>query len=150
MVNGADTGSYYVSGYDIYGYAMSENISGTTISTGGILLGRKAFKFISSVVPKGTIASTSVSVGTQDVYGFPIRADGFCDVGLVFNDTYVTSSTGFTKAVTAAATTASGDVRGTYALQGTLSNGVRTLCIENTPRAANVGSATGLFGVTQA
>lgn len=150
QTSGADTsGSYLVSGFDIYGYPMSENISGTTNASGGIQSGKKAFKFVTSIVPKGTIVTTTLSVGTGDVIGLPLRADGMGDISVYVNATEITSSAGFVAAVTTAATTASGDVRGTYALQ-VASNGVEVVQIFETPRAANIGSVTGLFGVTQA
>lgn len=151
QTNLADTaGSFFVSGNDIYGYAMTESIAGSTISTGTILLGRKAFKFIQSITPRGTIGSTSISVGTADTIGLPIRADGFgdlCDVTV--GNTSVTLSTGFTASSTVTATSSTGDVRGTYALQ-TASNGVNIVQIFQTPRTSNIGSITGLFGPTQA
>ena len=148
---GPDTaGSYLVSGYDLYGYPMTEGIAGTTNAAGATLSGAKAFKFVTSVVPKGTIGSTTVAVGTGDVIGFPMRADGMGDVAINFNATAITASTGFTAAVTTSpATSSTGDVRGTYSLQ-TASNGVRVLQVFQTPRAANLNSVTGLFGVTQA
>lgn len=149
QTNNADTGSYKVSGFDIYGYPMTEAISGTTSTTGAVLLGKKAFKFVSSVQPQGGIVSTSVSVGTGDTFGFPVRADGFGDVDINYL-AVITSSTGFTTAVTTTATSTTGDVRGTYALQ-TASNGTNVLQVFVTPRVANLASQpTGLSGVTQA
>jgi hypothetical protein len=150
QTNVNDTGSYLVKGNDIYGYAMSESIAGTTSTTGGILSGKKAFKFIQSITPTGTISSTSVSAGTGDTFGLPIRADGFNDMSdAVVGNTTLTVSTGFTAAVTSAANPTSGDVRGTYALQ-TASNGSNILAVYQTPRTGNIGSITGIFGVTQA
>lgn len=145
--NGNDgSGTYTVKGYDIYGYAMSEAITGGNSTT---VTGKKAWKFVTSVTPSGTINSTSVAVGTSDVYGFPIRADGYNDLEIVWAGANITSSTGFTAAVTTAATSTTGDVRGTYKLQ-VAADGTSTLTIFETPRVANLGSVSGLFGVTQA
>jgi hypothetical protein len=150
QVNNADTGTYKVSGYDIYGYPMTESISGTTSTTGGILSGKKAFKFVSSIVPTGTITSTTASAGTGDVFGFPIRSDAFFEAYIVVGSTTITSLTGFTAAVTTnPATSTTGDVRGTYALQ-TASNGSNLFAISQSPRPNNMTTTSGLFGVTQA
>lgn len=144
---GNDTGAtFLVSGYDLYGYPMSELITGANAGTAS---GTKAFKYIASVLPAGTIGSTTVAVGTGDVIGFPIRADIFGEVEITYNDAKITASTGFTAAVTTTATTTTGDVRGTYALQ-TASNGTRRLSVYVTPSVTNISSATGLCGVTQA
>lgn len=146
--NGNDSaaGFYTVSGYDIYGYPMTEKITGPNATT---VTGKKAFKFVTQVLPSGTINSTSVAIGTSDTYGLPIRADGYGDLAIVFNNINITTATGFTAAVTSTATSTTGDVRGTYALQ-TSANGTNVLQVFQTPRAANVGSTKGLFGVTQA
>jgi hypothetical protein len=150
VTNAAEsTGSYKISGFDLYGYPMTQTLTGTTGGSGATLVSTKAFKFISSVIPTGGINSTSVTVGYADTIGFPMRADGAGDVDINFNSTWITAGTGFTAAVTSTATSTTGDVRGTYALQ-TASNGVNVLQVFQTPRAANISSATGLFGVTQA
>lgn len=65
-------GSYTIKGYDIYGFPMTQTVTGvnnTTVNT------TKAFKYIASVTPNGTINSTTVSVGTTDIYGMPLRVD---------------------------------------------------------------------------
>jgi hypothetical protein len=145
---GNDTGAtFLVSGYDLYGYPMSELITG---ANAGVASGTKAFKYIASIVPAGTINSTTVSVGTGDVIGLPLRADYFGEIAINYPDgTVVTATTGFVAAVTTAATTTTGDTRGTYALQ-TASNNSRRLIIKAWPSVANISSSTGLFGVTQA
>lgn len=142
-----DTSGYKISGADIYGYTMTEIIGASTAA--GTFTGKKAFKFISTVIPQGTIASTSVAVGTSDVYGFPLRVDGYGDLDIVYANANIAASTGFTAAVTSTANSTTGDVRGTYALQAA-SNGTNVLQVFVTPRAANIGSISGLFGVTQA
>lgn len=149
-MNGNDTGGFYtVAGYDIYGYAMSELFTGVN---NGIVQGKKAFKFVTSVTPSGTILSTLSKVGTGDVIGFPIRSDYFGDIRVFWNNAIVTANTGYLGADTATATTTTGDVRGTYALQAASNNALR-LQVFITPPVANLGTdgtVTGLFGVTQA
>ena len=141
--------NYKVSGYDIYGYAMTETITGPAATTGGTVTGKKAFKFITSVVPGGTINSTSVAVGTSDTYGLPLRADGYGDLTIIFANANIAVSTGFTAGVTTTANSTTGDVRGTYALQ-TASDGTKVLQVFQTPRANNLTTVAGIFGVTQA
>lgn len=145
VVNGAG-GAFLVSGYDCYGYAMSELITaGAGVNT---VNGVKAFKFISSIVPQFTDAHT-YSVGTTDIFGLPLRADFFSQTKVWWDETVITANTGFVAAVTTSpATTITGDVRGTYAVQSA-SDGVKRLVIEVGPGQANVVSTTGLFGVTQ-
>jgi hypothetical protein len=143
----ATGGNILISGYDIYGVPMSEVIAAPASAT--TVNGKKAFKYIASVVPQFTDAH-NYSVGTTDIYGLPLRADFFSDVAINYNNAVVTANTGFTAAVTTSpATTGTGDVRGTYALQSA-ADGSKRLSIRQFILPANAGSLTGLFGVTQA
>lgn len=142
----ATGGDFLVSGYDIYGVPMTETI---TAGAGAVTTnGKKAFKYIASVVPQFTDAH-NYSVGTTDIYGFPLRSDFFGDVAINYNATGITASTGYVAADTTTATATTGDVRGTYALQSA-ADGSKRLMIRQFPLAANMGSIAGLFGVTQA
>jgi hypothetical protein len=146
---------FTVVGYDIYGYPMSEAITvPATSASGTVVNGKKAFKFITSVTPSVTDATTSYSVGTSDIFGFPLRTDYFGANLIVYPGTgatnVVTSVTGYTAAVTTTATTTTGDVRGTYTLQTAASTGTNRLIVRQSPAVYNIGSVTGLFGVTQA
>ena len=142
-------GTFTVRGYDVYGYPLSEAITGAAAS--GTVTGNKAFKFITSITPTGTINSTSVSVGQSDKYGFPLRVDSFGYVDVIWAAaTVAAQSTGtFTYAVTTAATSTTGDVRGTW-LANSASDGTKRLQVFITPSVANILSQTGLWGVTQA
>lgn len=143
----ATGGNILISGYDIYGVPMSEVIAAPASAT--TVNGKKAFKYIASVVPQFTDAH-NYSVGTTDIYGLPLRADFFSDVAINYNNAVITANTGFTAAVTTSpATTGTGDVRGTYALQSA-ADGSKRLSIRQFILPANAGSITGLFGVTQA
>ena len=143
----ATGGNILISGYDIYGVPMSEVIAAPASAT--TVNGKKAFKYIASVVPQFTDAH-NYSVGTTDIYGFPLRADFFSDVSINYNNAVITANTGFTATVTTSpATTGTGDVRGTYALQSA-ADGSKRLSIRQFILPANAGSITGLFGVTQA
>jgi len=143
----ATGGNITISGYDIYGVPMSEVIAAPASAT--TVNGKKAFKYISSVVPAFTDAH-NYSVGTTDIYGLPIRSDNFGDLAINYNATGITASTGYVAAVTTSpATTTTGDVRGTYALQSA-ADASKRLVVRQFVTPANMGSVAGLFGVTQA
>ncbi len=156
--NGADqTGTYTIAGFDIYGFPMTQAVTGGagTPSTTVLVTSTKAFKYVQSVTPAGTVNSTGVVVGTLDVFGFPLRADDFGHVDLSFNGILSTGAAGtFTAAVTTAATTTSGDVRGTFAI-ATASDAVKVLVIFQSIPASNLGyfgssgTVTGMLGVPQ-
>lgn len=150
--NADETGAtFLISGYDLYGYPMSERITGVNNTTAQ---GKKAFKFVTSVVPAGTLSGSNVSIGHGDTYGLPIRADQFGYMGAIWAGAGISSNTGFTAAVTSAASATTGDVRGTYAVQSA-SNGTNRLELSVDPGIAGFGTTpagitTGLWGVTQA
>ena len=157
--NADDTGGFYtVAGYDVYGYPMTEKLTGVSSA---VAAGKKAFKFVTSVTPSGTINSTSVTVGTGDVFGFPLRADTFAYVEVTYNNTVAASTTtpfGTASAyvfadTTTPATNVTGDVRGTiYLGTANASNGTRRLQISVVPAIKNIqaGNSVAMFGVTQA
>ena len=149
--NGTDTGTFTVRGYDLYAFPMSETITGTTgtATTAVAVTGNKAWKYIASITPSGTVNSTGLTVGTTDTIGLPLRADRWTELASTVGNTAIIASTGFTAAVTTTATATSGDVRGTYAMQ-TASNGVLRVTMKQSPLPANTNSGTGLTGVTQA
>lgn len=110
---GAAGGTFLVTGYDTYGMLMSELVTvAAGASTGW---SKKVFKYIVSVVPTQTDAQTYL-VGTSDVVGFAFRADLWDNTQVTWNAGRVVDSTGFVAAVGTAATTITGDVRGTVQL----------------------------------
>jgi hypothetical protein len=162
--NAGDTGwTLTVSGYDQYGAAMSEAIAVTANSTA---YGKKAFKFIASAVPTkggGGTSTGTLSVGTSDVIGLPLRSDNSEDVLVHWAGALLTASTGWLVAdTTSPATTTTGDVRGTFQL-GTLgggtgatnsTDGTRKLVVRQLVPAVPLGATTKdnfvpMFGVTQ-
>lgn len=145
---GNDSGATFtVRGYDLYGQPMTETITG---ANAGIAAGVKAWKYIASITPAGTLSGSNVSVGTGDVFGLPLRADHWGDLTVFWNSALITAATGFTAAVTTdPATAITGDVRGTYAVQATASDGTRRLQLFLTPKPANLETVVGLLGVTQ-
>jgi len=152
---------FAVSGYDIYGYPMTENIIVPTSSSSAVT-GLKAFKYIASITPSGSGGAVSYSVGTSNTIGLPFRSDNFGDTIVYYAAAsltvplLVTSATGYTPAVTTPATgttistQTTGDVRGTYVLQTAPTSGSARLVVRQSPLLYNVPTSTGLFGVTQA
>lgn len=145
---GNDSGATFkVVGYDLYGTPMTEIIAG---ANAGIASGVKAWKFIKSITPSGTLSGSAVTVGTGDVYGFPLRADSFFYQDIYWNGALITANTGFTAAVTTSpATSITGDVRGTYAVQSA-SDGIKHLYMFQNIPVSNIGVNAGVTGVTQA
>jgi len=145
-VAGGAGGAFTVRGYDVYGYPMAETITATAGAT--TVAGKKAFKFVTSVIPAFTDAH-NYSFGTTDVFGLPLRASNFHEVLLWWNDTLITANTGFVGAdATNPATATTGDVRGTYAVQSA-SDGTKRLVAMIGPAQSTLATAIGLFGVTQ-
>ena len=144
--------TFTVSGYDIYGFPMSEVIQ----SAASTVNGKKAFKYITSVVPSAADGTNTFSVGTTDIIGLPLRSDTFGDILVNYSASpdpaLVTANLGYVAAVKTLATATTGDVRGTYALQTAAAKGPtgNRLFVRQTPALYNVGSIAGLYGVTQA
>jgi hypothetical protein len=147
---GNDSGiTFTVSGWDIYGFPMTETITGANAGTAN---GVKAWKYISGVTHTGSVAGT-LTIGTQDLIGLPFQVLRFGRLGINYNNAWITASTGFTAAVTTSpATSTTGDVRGTYALQSA-ADGTKTvqLYITVPPAVLNTSNgAASVYGVTQA
>jgi hypothetical protein len=140
-----------VSGFDVYGQAMSEAItSSAAVSTA--VNGLKAFYLVTSVSVSGA-TGTALTVGTTNVLGCPVRVPNIAYVASVKSNNALAQDGGtFIAADTATATTTTGDVRGTYT-PATASNGiVRTVVGILLPAIAVGPNATrvGALGVTQA
>ena len=150
-----------VNGYDCYGYPMSEAI---TLSAGNTVAGKKAFKYIKSVVLSGGTADTThaYSVNTTSVVGLPIRSDtaaevvvsaGASQVALTANTAF--AANGYLPADRTTPSATTGDVRGTIDLANASgvnlapSTGANKYVFRQIPQAANVQSSAGLFGLTQ-
>jgi hypothetical protein len=135
--------AFTVTGYDYYGQAMSEVI---TVSVAGTAVtGKKAFFQVSGATIAGS--ATAVLIGTSDVLGLPVRVTNVAYVASVKSNSTLAQDAGtFVAADTAAATTSTGDVRGTYT-PATASDGiVRTVmgillpAIAVGPNATRVGA----------
>ena len=146
---GANTATYTISGFDIYGQAMSQTLAAPSTST---VATTKAFKSIVSVTnANATAGASGLTVGYGDVIGIPVRMlTKDYTVGCVFNAIAV-ALTAVTGADTATATATTGDVRGTVALPS-VADGVKRLVITVAlPAIASGPTATriGAFGVVQ-
>lgn len=150
---GANTATYTISGYDVYGQAMTQTLAAPSTST---VTTTKAFKVITSITNANATAGTNgLTVGTADVFGLPFRVTDVAYILSVKWDATLASNAGtFVAAVqTSPATASTGDVRGTFAQTGNASDGSRRLVIAFAIPALGSGpSATrvGAFGVTQA
>jgi hypothetical protein len=91
--NAGDTGwTMTVAGYDIYGAAMSEAIA---VTANSVAYGKKAFKFVKSCTPTkggGGSSTGTLSVGTSDVIGLPLRSDYFEDTLIHWNAALLTAN----------------------------------------------------------
>jgi len=144
-VGNDSAGTFIVRGYDQYFFPMTETITG---ANAGIATGKKAFKYIASITPAGTMSGSNISVGTADIFSLGMRSDVWDLVQIYWNSALITATTGYVAAVTTSPATAiTGDVRGTYAVQSASDN-TKRLTIFVTPNIANIKTAVGLFGVT--
>jgi hypothetical protein len=151
---GVDTGiTFTVNGYDVYGYPLTATVTG---ASGAAATTLKTFKYIASVTHTGSVAST-VTVGTADIFGLPLRVTDFFYLDLFWAGAFITATTGFTAGVVTSPSTALlGDVRGKYAVQSAADGTKRLqICISLSPAAlATMNTTTngypiGLFGVAQ-
>jgi len=138
---GAATAVLTITGTDVYGIPMSEAITlnGTTA-----VAGKKAFKTITRVA--ASAAATDIFVGTGDVFGLPIDANSRNYVLTAWNGAFVTTGT-FVAADATAATTTTGDVRGTFA-PADAADGTKRLTLW--VFVLDDDTQTGLYGVAQA
>ncbi len=150
---GANTATYTISGYDVYGQRMTQTIAAPSTST---VTTTKAFKTITSITNANAAATTNgVTIGTTDVFGLPVRVTNVAYVLNVKWDSTLAANAGtFVAAVTTDPATAStGDVRGTYLQAGSASDGTRRLVMAIAVPAIGCGpnaTRVGAYGVTQA
>jgi len=149
---GNDTGiAFLIKGHDIYGQSMSQLLTG---ASGAAATTTKAFYDVVSVTPNGA-ASSTVTVGTADVFGLPIAltvGSYVGDVGWTSSNVFALDTGTLVLAVaTSPATTTTGDVRGTY-VPSTASNGANRLVFTQVLSASQSGpsaTAAAVMGVQQ-
>lgn len=144
-VGNDSTATVAIVGVDMYGYTYHETV---TLANATTTTSLKAAKAVISITPAGTLSGSNLSVGTTDVFEFPLAVDQFPFVQIYWNSGLISASTGFTAAVrTTPATATTGDVRGVYATQSA-SDGTKLLQVFVAPNAPHMNQ-TGLFGVAQ-
>ncbi len=149
---GANSATYKVSGFDVYGQPMTQDLAAPSTST---VATTKAFKSVVSVTNRNATAGTNgLTVGFNDKLGCPVRVPDLGYImslkwaGVITQDggTFVAADT------TDPATAATNDVRGCYT-PSSAANGARRLVVEIGLPAIAVGpqaTRVGAFGVTQA
>jgi len=148
---GANTATYIIRGFDVYGQPMSQLIAAPSTSTVATL---KAFKTVTSVTNANATAGTNgLTVGFNDTLGLPVAVSAIIYVQAVKWDVALLDNAGTVVVAdaTSPATTATGDVRGTY-LPSTASNGTRRLVMTIAVPGIGCGpnaTRVGAYGVTQ-
>jgi len=148
---GANTATYLISGYDVYGQPMSQLIAAPSTST---VATTKAFKTVTSVTNANATAGTNgLEVGFNDKFGLPVRVVDIAYVQSVKWAATLADDAGTLVAAdtTSPATTSTTDVRGCYTTSSA-ANGTRRLVMTIAvpalacgPNATRIGAA----GVTQ-
>lgn len=138
--------SFKISGYDLYGYPQTETLvvaaGVNTVNT------KKCYKWIASILPATTDAQ-NYSVGTADIYEFPLAVYERAFATITWNNALITAATGFVAADATTAALTTGSVRGTYAVQDA-SDGTKKLQVMVNVAPWNALTPTGttsLFGV---
>jgi hypothetical protein len=140
---GDTTQTATITGTDTYGLPMSEAIAFNGTTT---VAGKKAFKTVTRVAISAALAGNG-SVGSGDIFGFPIAVGHRGYVLTSWAGTFVTTGTFAPAVTTSPATTTTGDVRGTYAVPDS-ANGSKRLTLWMYVEFPD--TQTGLYGVTQA
>lgn len=148
---GIDTGiTFNVVGFDRYGQAMTENVTG---ASAGTATGKKAWYQVVSITPSASVSST-ITVGTTDVFGLPVYVQDAGYIGQVkWNNTLAADAGTLVTGVLTTASATTGDVRGTYTPSANASNGIRRLVVNILLSSAAAGSTAtraGALGITNA
>lgn len=158
VVAGTSDSGYVVtiSGYDVYLNPMTESIT----SVVGTANGKKAFKYIrSATIRQGSgnaTITTSLSVGTTDIFGCNLRSEKYEYMNIFFNAGYISASTGWVAALATgtASTATTADTRGTYAVQSASDGSKRLAMFMSVPMqqliSATYDDYTSLHGQAQA
>lgn len=107
---GADTSVITITGTDVHGAVMKENITanGTTAVNG-----KKAFKTVTGISGSAT-AANGIFIGTTNILGLPVFLPGSAYILKELQDGAAATAGTVVAGVSTAATATTGDVRGTY------------------------------------
>lgn len=131
--------AFLVTGWNVHGQLMTELITSPATTSATVTFGKKAFKYIASVVQNTPVSGNTYSVGIADSFGFPLRCDEWEQTEICWNGAYANNSNGFTAAVTTSpATNTTGDTLGTIQVStaGTLGTSVAAPLSNGTARLA--------------
>jgi hypothetical protein len=148
---GANTATYTITGYDVYGQRMTQTIAAPSTST---VATTKAFKSVISVTnANATLATNGLTVGFNDKLGLPIRVTNVVYVLTVKWDSTLAQNAGTFVAAdtTDPATASTTDVRGCYTPSSAADGSKRLIMAIAVPAIGCGPNATraGAFGVTQ-
>jgi len=146
---GANTATYTIFGFDIYGQPMSQTLAAPSTST---VTSTKMFKTVTRITnANATAAGSNISAGFSDVIGLPYRVTTRDYVSFNYNATVGLLSAVTVADVTSPATVSTGDVRGSITLASAADGVKRLVAIIALPAIACGPNATriGACGVTQ-
>lgn len=149
---GANTATYTVTGYDVYGQRMTATVAAPSTST---VATTKAFKTVISITNANATAGTNgLTCGFNDKLGIPLRVtDAGYVVAVKWNNTLADNAGTFVAAdTTSPATASTTDVRGCYTPSSAADGSKRLVMCIALPALAAGPDATrvGAVGVTQA
>ena len=130
----AVTYSAIVSGWDLWGNPMTELLS---LAAQTSMAGKKAFKYIGSIMSGTSSGTQALSFGIGDTFGLPMRCDEWEQAAFFYNGQQSGTTNGFAAAVTVTATSTTGDVRGTIQLSTAVVTGVLATSINPTSITTN-------------
>jgi len=117
---GSGTTALLVTGFDVYGWPMTEVITANGTTT---VNGKKAFKYVQNITVQTaatTVTPANIAVGHSDIVGFNIRSDKWEYLNIFWNAGFAINNTGWTKALSTTSTNTTADVRGTQNLSTAL------------------------------
>lgn len=151
-----DTGATYtIQGFDNYGFKITEVLTGSSSTGSSNYTSRKTYKYIQSITlgGTGTAGSSTVVIGVNDTYGFPLAVhDGsgvliWSGVSSMMN--VMTAQSSFMVfASTNTATSTTADTRGTWAstiVSNSTQAAPQRVKIIVTPRAQDMQIMTGTY-----
>lgn len=126
------------------GQPLTETFTGPVGTSSTAMV--KTLRYVRSITTSGNSVS-GLAIGVGEVFGFPYKVADYGDVWITWAQNKITSSVGFTAAVTTTATAYTGDVRGTYQIQSLSANASRVFTAFVFVKDPD--TVTGQYGVAQ-